>query len=104
MTPAEIEFYQAFLSTFGVAALCSTVAWWRARKRAIRAEAQVAALRVTPDQAGLQHAVEAIAIEVERIGEGQRYIARALHPTNPDEPSAGTPGNRVVDDSRRIQS
>jgi hypothetical protein len=96
MTAADLEFYQAFLSAFGLAALSATVAWWRARKRAVRAEAKVAELRgelrgelraelraesraewaAAPEQAGLQSAVEAIAIEVERIGEGQRFLTR----------------------------
>jgi len=100
MTAADLEFYQAFLFVFGLAALSATVAWWRARKRAVRAEAQVAELRgelraelrtesraewaAAPEHAGLQNAVDAIAIEVERIGEGQRFLTRMLR-----EPGVG---------------
>jgi hypothetical protein len=84
MAAADLEFYQAFLSTFGLAALCATVAWWRARKRAARAEVEVAALRAASEHPGLRQAVEAIAIEVERIGEGQRFLTRMLR-----EPGAG---------------
>ena len=87
MAAADLEFYQAFLSTSGLAALCATVAWWRARKRAVRAEAEVAALRAASEYPGLRHAVDAIdaiAIEVERIGEGQRFLTRTLR-----EPGVG---------------
>jgi hypothetical protein len=103
MTAADLEFYQAFLFAFGLAALSATVAWWRARKRAVRAEAQVAELRgelraelrtesraewaAAPEHAGLQNAVDAIAIEVERIGEGQRFLTRTMR-----EPASGAAG------------
>ncbi len=99
MTAADLEFYQAFLFAFGLAALSATVAWWRARKRALRAEAEVAELRgelraelraesravwvAAPEHAGLQNAVDAIAIEVERIGEGQRFLTRTMREPAP---------------------
>jgi hypothetical protein len=84
---ADLDFYQAFLSTTSLAALRATVAWWRTRKRALRAEAEAAALRAAVDQTGLRHSVEAIALEVERIGEGQRYLTRRFAESNLPTPS-----------------
>ena len=65
-----------FLST----TVAATVAWIRARDRAIRAEAKLAA-RPAPaagDSADVMRALDAIAIEVERISEGQRYLTTRL--------------------------
>jgi hypothetical protein len=64
-----------FVSTIGFA-----VAWVRARERLLRERAESAAL---PDVAAgraekLGHAVDSIAIEVERISEGQRFLAKRL--------------------------
>jgi hypothetical protein len=61
-----------------------TALWITARRRAQRAEAmmqQVAiALAARGDRHGseLGQAVDAIALEVERIAEGQRFVARLL--------------------------
>jgi hypothetical protein len=55
------------------------VAWLRARQRATRAEAYLEGMRdrsARPDN--VVPALDAIAIEVERIGEGQRFLTRAL--------------------------
>lgn len=62
-------------STIGFA-----VAWVRARERALRAQA---AARPVPDphEASVQRvedAVAAMALEVERIGEHQRYLTKVL--------------------------
>ena len=69
------------LSTFGL--FVSTVgflaAWLRARDRATRAEAFLegrSSLRSEPER--LAPAIEAIAIEVERVGEAQRFLTRVL--------------------------
>lgn len=63
-----------FLVTTGVA----TIAWLRARERAIRAEL---ALRSRSGEEGnrrLQQTVEALGEELERIGEGQRFVTKVL--------------------------
>ena len=64
-----------FFTTVGFA-----IAWVRARERALRAELMAGEPRqttaVTPDR--LERAVDAIALEVERISEGQRFVTRLL--------------------------
>ena len=54
--------------------------WIRARERAIRASAGVQPLNAspTPDLDHLVNAVDAIAVEVERISEAQRFTAKVL--------------------------
>jgi hypothetical protein len=63
------------LTTIGFA-----IAWTRARERAIRAELSRGPIsrdaETRFDQ--LQHTLEAVAIEVERVSEAQRYTARLL--------------------------
>ena len=64
-----------FVTSIGLA-----VAWARARERATRAEGFMEGLRSAHP---LQHresspAIDAIAMEVERIGEGQRFLTRVL--------------------------
>jgi hypothetical protein len=52
-----------------------------------RAKAKFA--RATPDESGridqLQNSVDAIAVEIERISEGQRYVSKVLHEGSPPE-------------------
>jgi biopolymer transport protein ExbB/TolQ len=62
-------------STVGLA-----VAWVRARERAIRAEARVAQAPGGGDDRleRVEQAVDAIALEVERMSEGQRFVTRLL--------------------------
>ena len=54
--------------------------WTRARERALRAELERRAPQLDPmvDLQTLSHTVEAMAIEVERIAEGQRFTTRLL--------------------------
>jgi len=62
------------LTTVGFASL-----WVRARERAIRAESLLEGARMgaaRSDSSGL--ALDAIAEEVERIGEGQRFLTRVM--------------------------
>jgi len=84
---------------FGVPALVTVTALWLgARSRAKRAEAIIHQLTVAPALRGergrpdgLGTAVDAIAVEVERIAEGQRFligvlskdVSRALPPEPP---------------------
>jgi hypothetical protein len=70
-----------FFATVGLLVSSATLAvlWLRARERAARAESYLDGLRA---QAGRHEdtlpALDAIAVEVERIGEGQRFLTRAL--------------------------
>ena len=62
-----------FTTTIGFAAL-----WIRARYRATRAESLLEGIRMTGRADSMSPALDAIAEEVERIGEGQRFITRIM--------------------------
>ena len=69
-----------FTSTIGFAAL-----WIRARDRATRAESLLEGMRMMSARDGSSTALDAIAEEVERIGEGQRYLTRVLGDRKPED-------------------
>jgi hypothetical protein len=56
------------------------IAWVRARERALRAELEAPRVQprsiATPET--VERALDAIALEVERISEGQRFVTRLL--------------------------
>jgi hypothetical protein len=91
---AEILFLLAgglFTTTIGFAAL-----WIRARDRATRAESLLEGLRLGGRSDSMSPALDAIAEEVERIGEGQRFITRIMSEQNrgaipPRAPGSVTP-------------
>ena len=62
-----------FAATIGFAAL-----WIRARDRATRAESLLEGIRMSGRSDSMSPALDAIAEEVERIGEGQRFITRIM--------------------------
>ena len=62
-----------FASTIGFAAL-----WIRARDRATRAESLLEGMRMMGAREGGSFALDAIAEDVERIGEGQRFLTRIM--------------------------
>jgi hypothetical protein len=64
-----------FVTTIGFA-----IAWARARDRASRAEAFMEGFRSAQplQEQGSSRAIDAIAMEVERIGEGQRFLTKVL--------------------------
>jgi hypothetical protein len=82
---------------FGVGTIGFAVAWVRARERAIRAEQ-----RTAPEPGGdarfdrLEQAVDAIAIEVERMAEGQRFVSRLLTERAAEEGEASPRRARVT--------
>jgi hypothetical protein len=82
---------QSILTIFGVAFLPTTITlaslWLTARRRAQKAEGIIHDLTVAPalrgERAGLGteqlgQALDAIAVEVERISEGQRFTTKLL--------------------------
>ena len=80
---------EPFLMFFGVAffpvSITLTALWFSARRRAEKAEAIVHELAIAPvlrgenaSAAQLGQAIDAIAVEVERISEGQRFTTRLL--------------------------
>lgn len=77
---ANIVIGTLFATSVGLA-----VAWMRARERAIRAELARPHLTSTAEARldALQDAVDAIAVEVERISEGQRFTSRLLTERSP---------------------
>ena len=62
-----------FTTSIGFAAL-----WVRARERAARAESLLEGMRMGGRGDSMSPALDAIAEEVERIGEGQRFITRLM--------------------------
>ena len=63
-----------FVTSIGFAAL-----WVRARERAARAESLLEGMRMMGARNdGVSPALDAIAEEVERIGEGQRFLTRIM--------------------------
>jgi hypothetical protein len=82
-----------FSTTIGFAAL-----WIRARERATRAESLLEGMRMGGRGDSMSPALDAIAEEVERIGEGQRFITRIMSEgasraelTRPRTPGSITP-------------
>ncbi len=64
---------------FGASTIAFAVAWMRARERAIRAESRVEQRPVGETRIDLlEHAMENVAVEVERIAEGQQFVSQVL--------------------------
>ena len=62
-----------FFTTIGFAGL-----WVRSRERATRAESLLEGMRMGGRDESTSPALDAIAEEVERIGEGQRFLTRIM--------------------------
>jgi hypothetical protein len=77
-------------TTIGFAAL-----WVRARDRATRAESLLEGMRMGGRGDSMSPALDAIAEEVERIGEGQRFITRIMseHANRGELARPRTPGS-----------
>ena len=78
-----------------VTTISFAVAWVRARERAIRAESILAGMQhpgISP-ASSYGHALDAIATEVERIGEGQRFLTRVMTEQNTPRIPTRTPGS-----------
>lgn len=74
---AEVFFLTSgtlFLTTISFAAL-----WVRARERAARAESYLEGVRMMGGRTeSTNPALDAMAVEIERIGEGQRFLTRVM--------------------------
>ncbi len=70
------------------------IAWWNARKELrLRREIHLQlGVRPSADTRQLEAAVEAIALEVERLAEGQRFVAKVLSERSSVERSRERPG------------
>jgi hypothetical protein len=74
------------------------VLWVRARERAIRAtlDSSRRMENASPDVQHLVHAVDAIAVEVERISEGQRFTTQLLSDRIQSTPKRAVLPERVI--------
>ena len=85
-----------FMSSAGLltTTLAFAVLWVRARERAIRATLELRRANDGPaaDLTHLVHGIDAIAVEVERISEAQRFTVQLLG----DQKDAGSTPRRVV--------
>ena len=66
--------------------------WFGHRERMAQLEAAPAVAPAHDRLAGVERAVEAIAVEVERLGEGQRFVTRLLAEQQQQRPPHGPPG------------
>ena len=80
-------------------ALLGSFVWWRIasasrapRLAQSRHDALPASAELTNRLSHLEQSVEAVAIEVERIGEGQRYVTRMMTEQEPERRDAGPGG------------
>jgi lipopolysaccharide export LptBFGC system permease protein LptF len=90
------EIFTLLLGGLVATNLAFLVAWIRARERAVRAEAMLSAVRPSvPATHDLTPALDAIAFEVERIGEGQRFLTRVLS-NQPQEPVSKRPPGSIT--------
>ena len=80
------------------------IAWWNARKelhlrRQINLELGVRPQirpEARPESRRLEEAVEAMALEVERLAEGQRFVAKVLTERSNAERGRERPGSPVI--------
>ena len=88
---ADIVIGVLFTSTVGFA-----IAWARTRERALRAELAQRMMPSTAEKqlAQLQESVEAMSLELERIGEAERFTARLLAERVPASAGVPTPTAR----------
>lgn len=94
-------FFSALILATGVFAASTlgfAIAWIRARERAIRAEQRAAPPMDACDARldRLEHAIETIAVEVERMSEGQRFVSRLLAERQEQERGASAHPARVT--------
>ena len=87
-------------STLLVTTVGFAIAWVRARERALRAELEALRpqARMAPPTDALERAIDSIAVEVERISEGQRFVTRLLaeRGESPRQPSARLDPPRAI--------
>ena len=82
----------------GTLLLVSILVLWFRRKRPVAAPSIDQLQRIEARIAELQHAIDSVAVEVERISEGQRFTTRLLSERTPAELSV-VDGSRATDRS-----
>jgi hypothetical protein len=81
MDPAYLDYLLFAAAGFALTMLGFATAWVRARERAIRAEQRTADMLASGAQARfdrLERLAEDVALEVERLGEAQRFQGKLL--------------------------
>ena len=93
MSTEEFKFFLTFIGTM-VALIAGTriVLTWIRRPRATSALPPEVMERLER----IERAVDVTALEVERIGEGQRFLTRALGERSVPEPSRVEPPGRII--------
>ena len=82
--------------TLSVTTTVATIAWVRARDRAKILQEQLRQWRQVEAETDLRRAVESMAVEIERLGESQRFMSRMLGertpiPISPPQSRMNTP-------------
>lgn len=72
-----------------IVVLASVVMWYRTRMRALHGPASPVNAELTQRMARMEAAIESVAVEVERISEGQRFTTRVLTERSPVEVPRG---------------
>jgi hypothetical protein len=75
MNPNDMAAFIALVVVLGVVALVGIIAWSRRRKGVGSAELSAINERL----ARMEQAIDAMAVETERISEGQRFTAKLLN-------------------------
>lgn len=78
----------AIVST-ALVVLASVVMWYRTRMRGVTGGAAQMPAELTQRMARMENAIESVAVEVERISEGQRFTTRLLSDRAPQEVPRG---------------
>lgn len=78
--------------------LTSLVIWW-SRKRQQTALPPESLRRIEARLSEMQQALDTVAVEVERISEGQRFTAKLLSERAPDEAIRARDGSRAAEHS-----
>lgn len=81
----------------GASTIGFAVAWMRARERAIRAEERAGLAPGSESRfERLEHAMDAVALEMERMSEGQRFVAKLLAERPPQDHEAAARPARIT--------
>ena len=96
MNEDELVLFFLVSGTLSTVAVVATVAWLRARDRVRMLQEQMRQWRQVEAETDLRRAVESMAVEIERLGESQRFMSRMLGertpiPISPPQSRMNTP-------------
>lgn len=86
---ALVKALETACTALGATSIVFFVAWLRTRERAIRAETALQYRQPDASRSSdrIEAAVDAVALELERLAEGQRFVARVLSERHGTEPA-----------------